>query len=105
MYGLGSGRRRALGELNGEGGCAWGGGRRSTLVWKVALRGRVRSRDQHRAMGDRRRFGGQGMLNSDRGDSVRLLRQDDPVFVVVGGDQLLAVITGHPVAVGWEARS
>jgi len=56
-------------------------------------------------MGDRRRCGGQGMLNSDRGDSVRLLRQDDPVFVVVGGDQLLAVITGHPVAVGWEARS
>ena len=74
-------------------------------MWKLALGGRVRSRDQHRTIGDRRRSGGHGMWNSHRPESVRLLRQDDPVSVVVGGDQLLAVITGHPVAVGWEARS
>ena len=54
-------------------------------------------------MGDRRRCGGQGMLNSDRGDSVRLLRQDDPVFVVVGGDKFDDVISGHPVTVGRKA--
>ena len=45
------------------------------------------------------------MWNSDRRYSVRLLGQDDPVVVVLGGDQLVGVITGHPVAVGWEARS
>ncbi|SUZ70891.1 uncharacterized protein METZ01_LOCUS23745, partial [marine metagenome] len=27
------------------------------------------------------------------------------VIVVVRGDQLLAVISGHPVAMGWEACS
>jgi len=40
------------------------------------------------------------MLNSDRGDSVRLLRQDDPVPVVVGGDKFDDVIASHPVTVG-----
>ena len=73
---------------------------------KVALGGRGRRRDQHRTIGDpRRRPGGHDMWNSDRRHSVRLLGQDDPVVVVLGGDQLVAVITGHPVAVGWEARS
>ena len=73
---------------------------------KVALGGRGRRRDQHRTIGDpRRRPGGHGMWNSDRRHSVRLLGQDDPVVVVLGGDQLVGVITGHPVAVGWEARS
>ena len=75
-------------------------------MWKVALGGRGRRRDQHRTIGDpHRRPGGHGMWNSDRRHSVRLLGQDDPVVVVLGGDQLVAVITGHPVAVGWEARS
>ncbi len=40
------------------------------------------------------------MCNSDRGDSVRLLRQDDPVPVVVGGDKFDGVLSGHPVTVG-----
>ena len=40
------------------------------------------------------------MWNSDRGDSVRLLRQDDPVPVVVGGDKFDDVIASHPVTVG-----
>ena len=105
MYGLGSGRRRALGELDGEGGCAWGGGRRSALVWKVALGGRVRSRYQHLTIGDPRRSGGYGMCNSDRGDSVRLLRQDDPVPVVVGVDKFDDVISRRPVTVGRKART
>ena len=74
-------------------------------MWKVALGGRVRIRHQHRTIGDPRRSGGHGMWNRDRRHSVRLLGQDDPVVVVLGGDQLVAVITGHPVAVGWEARS
>lgn len=43
------------------------------------------------------------MLNSDRGDSVRLLRQDDPVPVVVGGDKFDDVIASHPVTVGRKA--
>ena len=72
-------------------------------MWKVALGGRIRSRDQHRTMGDPRRSGGRGMLNSDRGDSVRLLRQDDPVPVVVGGDKFDDVIASHPVTVGRKA--
>ncbi len=72
-------------------------------MWKVALGGRVRSRDQHRTIGDPRRSGGYGMWNSDGGDSVRLLRQDDPVSVVVGGDEFEDVISSHPVTVGRKA--
>ena len=72
-------------------------------MWKVALGGRVRSRDQNRTMGDPRRSGGRGMLNSDRGDSVRLFRQDDSVPVVVGGNKFDGVISGHPVTVGRKA--
>ena len=72
-------------------------------MWKVALGGRVYTRDQHRTIGDPRRCGGHGMWNSDGGDSVRLLRQDHPVSVVVGGDELDNVISRHPVTVGREA--
>ncbi len=72
-------------------------------MWKVALGGRVDSRDQHRMISDPRRSGGQCMWNSDRGDSVRLLRQDDPVSVVVGSDKFDVVISSHPVTVGWKA--
>jgi len=72
-------------------------------VWKLALGGRVRSRDQHRTIGDRRRSGGHGMWNSHRPESVRLLRQDDPVSVVVGGDEFDDVVSRHPVTVGREA--
>ena len=72
-------------------------------MWKVALGGRVRSRDQHRTIGDPRRSGRDGMLNSARGDSVRLLRQDDTVFVVVGGDKFDDVISSHPMTVGRKA--
>ncbi len=72
-------------------------------MWKIALGGRVHSRDQHRTMGDPRRPGGHGMLNSDRGDSVRLLCQDDPVPMVVWGDKFDDVISSHPVAVGRKA--
>ncbi len=43
------------------------------------------------------------MCKSDRGDSVRLLRQDDPVSVVVGGDKFDGVISGHLVTVGRKA--
>ena len=43
------------------------------------------------------------MWNSDRGDSVRLLGQDDPVSVVVGGDEFDDVISSHPVTVRWKA--
>jgi hypothetical protein len=43
------------------------------------------------------------MWNSDRGDSVRLLRQDDPVSVMVGGDKCDDVISSHPVTVGRKA--
>ena len=43
------------------------------------------------------------MWNSDRGDSVRLLRQNDPVPVVVGGDKFDDVLASHPVTVGREA--
>ena len=74
-------------------------------MWKVALAGRVRSRDQHRTIGDPRRSGGHGMLNSDRGDLVRLLRQDDPVPVVVGDDKFDDVISRHPVTVGRKAST
>ena len=72
-------------------------------MWKVALGGRVQRRDQHRTIGGRRRSGGHGMLNSARGDSVRLLRQDDPVPVVVGGNKFGDVISRHPVTVGRKA--
>ena len=72
-------------------------------MWKVALWGRVRRRDQHRTIGDPHRSGGHGMWNSDRGDSDRLLRQDDPVSVVVGGDQFEDVISSHPVTVRRKA--
>ncbi len=72
-------------------------------MWKVALGGRVHSRDQHRRHSDPRRSGKHGMGHSDRGDSVRLLRQDDPVSVVVGGDKFDDVISSHPVTVGRKA--
>jgi hypothetical protein len=69
-------------------------------VWKVTLGRRVHSCDQHRTIGNARRSGGHGMWNSDRGDSDRLLRQDDPVSVVVGSDKFGDVISSHPVTVG-----
>ena len=72
-------------------------------MWKIALGGRVRSRDQHRTIGDLRCSGGHSMWNSDGEDSVRLLRQDDPVSVVVGGDKFDDVVSRHPVTVGREA--
>ena len=73
-------------------------------MWKVALGGRGRRRDQHRTIRDpHRRPGGHSMWNSDRRHSIRLLGQDDPVVVVLGGDQLVAVISSHPVTVGWKA--
>ena len=66
-------------------------------MWKVALGGRDRGRDPHRTIGDPHRSGGHRMWNNDRGDSVRLLRQDNSVPVVVGRDKLDDVISGHPV--------
>ena len=45
------------------------------------------------------------MWSSDRGDSVRLLRQDDPVPVVVGGDKFDDVISRQPVTVGRKAST
>jgi len=41
--------------------------------------------------------------DGDRGDSVCLLRQDDPVSVVVGGDKFDDVTPGHPMTMGWKA--
>ena len=43
------------------------------------------------------------MWNRDLGDSVRLLRQYDPVSVVVGGDEFDDVISSHAVTVGRKA--
>ncbi len=70
---------------------------------KIALGGRVRRRDQYRTIRDPHRSGGHGLLNSDRRDSVRLLRQYDPVSVVVGGDKFDDVISSHPVTMGRKA--
>ena len=72
-------------------------------MWQVAWGGRERKRDQHRTIGDPHRSGGYGRLNSDPGESVRLLRQDDPVSVVVGSDKFDVVISSHPVTVGRKA--
>jgi len=91
--------------LDGEGGCAGGSGRRSALVWKVALDGWDHRRDQDRTIGDPHRSGGHCMWNKDRGDSVRLLRQDDSVPVVVGRDKLDDIISRHPVTMRRKAGS
>ena len=70
-------------------------------MWKVTLSGRVLTRDQNWTIdGPRRSGGGHCMCHSDRGDSVRLFRQDDPVPVVVGRDKFDGVLSGHPVTVG-----
>ncbi len=61
--------------------------------------------EDHRRIGKGSRFREHRQRRWTRWYSVRLFGQDDPVIVVVGGDQLLAVIAGHPVAMGWEARS
>ncbi len=70
---------------------------------KVALAGRDRTHDEHRMIGDARRSGGHCRWGRDRGDSVRLLRQDDAVSVVAGGDKFDDVICRHPVTVGRKA--
>ena len=72
-------------------------------MWKVALDGRDHRRDQNRTIGDSQRSGGLCMWNNDRGDSVRLLRQDDSVPVVVGRDKLDD--SRHPVTMGRKAGS
>lgn len=72
-------------------------------MWKVGLGGRDRRRDQHRAIRDTHRSGGHCRWNSDRGDSVRLLLQDDPVSVVAWGDKFDDVISRYPVTVGRKA--
>ena len=72
-------------------------------MWKVGLEGRDRRRDQHREIGDTHRSGGHRRWNSDRGNSVRLLRQDDPVSVVVWGDKFDDLISRYPVTVGRKA--
>ena len=72
---------------------------------KVALGGRVRRRDQHRTIRDPHRSGGHGMWDSDRGDSVRLLRQNDPVSVVVGSDKFDDALSRRPVTVGRKAST
>ena len=70
-------------------------------MWKVALGGWVLTRDQNWTIdGPCRSTSGHCMCNSDRGDSVCLLRQDDPVSVVVGRDKLDGVLSGHLVTVG-----
>ena len=74
-------------------------------MWKVALGRRALRRDQHRTIGDPHRSGGRCMWNNDRGHSVRLLRQDDSVPVVVGRDKLDDAISGHPVTMGRKAGS
>ena len=70
---------------------------------KVALGGRDGRRDEHRAIGDPRRSGGHRRWDSGRGDSVGLLRQDDPVSVVAWGDKFDDVISRYPVTVGRKA--
>ena len=73
-------------------------------MWKVALGGWVLTRDQNWTIdGPRRSTSGNCMRKSDRGESVRLLREDDPVSVVVGRDKLDGVLSGHLVTVGRKA--
>ena len=73
-------------------------------MWKVALDGRVRTRNQNWTIDDPHCSGsGHCMCKSDRGDSVRLLREDDPVSVVVGGDKFDGALSGHLVTVGRKA--
>ncbi|MCH7566014.1 MAG: hypothetical protein IH968_19575 [Gemmatimonadetes bacterium] len=70
---------------------------------KLALGGRDRRHDEHRVTGDARRSGGHSRWGRDGGDSVRLLRQDDPVSMVVRGGKFDDVSFRHPVAVGRKA--
>ncbi len=73
-------------------------------MWQGTLCGRVLTRDQDWTIDrPRRPGGGHCMCNSDRGESVRLLREDDPVSVVVGRDKLDGVLSGHVVTVGRKA--
>ena len=60
--------------------------------------------EDHRRIGKGSRFREHRQRRWTRWYSVRLFGQDDPVIVVVGGDQPGAVFTRHPVAMGWEAR-
>lgn len=72
-------------------------------MWNVAFGGRDRSGDEHRTIGDPRRSGEHCDWANDLRNSVCLLRQDDPVSVMVGGDEFDDVISGHPVTVGRKA--
>ena len=67
--------------------------------------GRDRRRDQHGTIDQPDRSGGHCIEISDRRDSVRLLRQDDAVSVVVGRDKLDEAISGPPVTMGGKAGS
>ena len=78
-----------------------GGGGRSTLVWKVALGGRVLPSEKNWPLADPScSRSGHCMCNNDRGDSVRLHRQSDAMSVVVGGDEFDGVLSGHLMTVG-----
>jgi len=92
-------------ESDGEGWGAWRGGGGSALSRKVELAAYHIRCEDHRRIGKGSLFGEHHQRHRTCRHSIRLLGQDDPVFVVVGGDQLLAVISGHPMAMGWEARS
>ncbi len=70
---------------------------------KIALGVPNRRRKEHRMLGDPRRSGGQCKRDRNRGNSVPRLRQDDPVSVVVGGDEFADVISRHPMTVGRNA--
>ena len=92
-------------ESDGEGRGARRGGGGSAFAREVELAAHDIRCVDHGRIGNGSRFGEHHQRHWTCRYSVRLLGQDDPVFVVVGGDQLLAVISGHPVAMGWEARS
>ena len=69
----------------------------------VVLGGRHCRHGQHRTIGAVRPSGEHCRRSGDRGYAFRLLRQDNPVSVVVRGDKFDDVISRHPVTVGREA--
>ena len=70
---------------------------------KVGLGGRDRVRHDYRMIGSRCRSTRNRRQNHDRGNSVRLLRQDDSMPVVVGGDEFDDAIPRHPMTMGRKA--
>ena len=92
-------------ESDGERWGAWRVGGGSAFSREVELAAHHIRCEDHRRIGKGSRFREHCQRRWTSWYSVRLLGQDDPVSVVVGGDPPLAVITGQHVAMGWEARS